>query len=299
VSPGRETSSITGDGRLLEAVLDAAASLIVVAFLDGTLIRWNRACEELLGYTAAELERPSGVFDLMPVAERPVLEDMLRELRAGESPVRGEIHWRTRDGELRLIAWSVAALTGSDGEPTHAVATGIDVTDARHAEDRLKHMADHDGLTGLCNRRRFEEELERHSAYGRRYGVDGALLMLDLDGFKAVNDGYGHRAGDSVLAAVAGVLKNRLRETDVLARFGGDEFAVLMPHGGDAEAAELSDVLVNAVRAEVSTPAGPIDASAGYAVFDNDASADEMLSRADDAMYAQKAIARQQGRRRA
>ena len=120
--------------------------------------------------------------------------------------------------------------------------------------------------------------------------MDGALLVIDLDRFKQVNDGHGHRAGDRVLAEVAAVLRKRLRESDILARFGGDEFAVLMPHGGAPEAAELANLMVNSVRREVTTPAGPLDASVGYALFeDATTSSDEVLSRADDAMYADKA----------
>ena len=120
--------------------------------------------------------------------------------------------------------------------------------------------------------------------------MDGALLVIDLDRFKQVNDGHGHRAGDRVLAEVAAVLRKRLRESDILARFGGDEFAVLMPHGGTPEAAELANLMVTAVRREVATPAGPLDASVGYALFeDATTSSDEVLSRADDAMYADKA----------
>jgi diguanylate cyclase (GGDEF)-like protein len=120
--------------------------------------------------------------------------------------------------------------------------------------------------------------------------MDGALLVIDLDRFKQVNDEHGHRAGDHVLAEVATVLRKRLRESDLLSRFGGDEFAVLMPHGGAAEAAELAALLVNAIRREVSTPGGLLDASVGYALFeDATTSSDELLSRADDAMYADKA----------
>jgi len=281
----------------LDAVLDAATSLIVVADPRGTLVRWNRACEQLLGYTAAELDAPRGLLDLVPREERAIAEAALHTLAAGESPVRTEYHWRTRDGGLRLIEWSNTALTDVDGSVTHVVSTGIDVTDTREwfaeraeAEHRLRHIADHDALTGLYNRRRFEQELDRHITHGRRYGMDGALLVIDLDRFKQVNDGHGHRAGDRVLGAVATVLRKRLRESDILARFGGDEFAVLMPHGGAAEAAELANLMVNSVRREVSTPAGPLDASVGYALFeDATTSSDEVLSRADDAMYADKA----------
>jgi diguanylate cyclase (GGDEF)-like protein/PAS domain S-box-containing protein len=276
-------------------ILDAAASLIVVIDTERRLVRWNRACEQLLGYTAAELEGPDAMLDLIPAAEQAIAVEAMTALMSGESPVLAEFHWRTRKGELRLIEWSTTALTSPDGEVTYLVATGIDVTDSRRAaaeraeaEARLRHMADHDSLTGLFNRRRFEEELERHIALGRRYGMSGALLLLDLDDFKRVNDGHGHRAGDLALTEVAAALRERLRESDVVARFGGDEFAVLMPHGGAAKAAELADLLATAVCREVQTPAGPLTASVGFAVLEGDVTSDDVLSRADVAMYTDK-----------
>jgi diguanylate cyclase (GGDEF)-like protein/PAS domain S-box-containing protein len=291
----RHSIPVSGDRELLNAVLDAAASLIVVADAGGRLVRWNRACEQLLGYTQAELDAPHALLNLVPEPERRVAEAARHALMAGRSPVRTEFHWRTREGRLRLIEWMTIALTGPDGELTYMVSTGVDVTDARNwdaereaVEERLRHMADHDALTGLFNRRRFEEELERHIAHGRRYGMSGALLLLDLDDFKQVNDGYGHRAGDGVLTAVAVVLRHRLRESDIVARFGGDEFAVLMPVGGESEAAELADLLATAIHRDVPTPIGPLDASVGIALFDESTTADEILSRADDAMYADK-----------
>ena len=94
-------------------------------------MRWNRACEQLLGYTARHLEAERGLLDLVPRGERPVVEAAFQALAAGESPVRTEFHWRTRDGELRLIAWSNTALTGPDGSVTHVVGTGIDRDRAR------------------------------------------------------------------------------------------------------------------------------------------------------------------------
>jgi diguanylate cyclase (GGDEF)-like protein/PAS domain S-box-containing protein len=267
----------------------------VVADADGRLVRWNRACEQLLGYTQAEVDDSGALLHLVPEAERGVAEAARRALVAGRSPIRTEFHWRTREGRLRLIEWTITALAGPEGRVSYMVATGVDVTDARNwdaereaVEERLRHMADHDALTGLFNRRRFEEELERHIAHGRRYGMSGALLLLDLDDFKQVNDRHGHRAGDRVLTAVAVVLRHRLRESDIVARFGGDEFAVLMPVGGAAEAAELADLLTAALNHDVPAPTGPLHASVGIALFEESTTADEILSRADDAMYADK-----------
>ena len=299
----RGTIPIFGEGQLLDAVLDAATSLIVVVDADGRLVRWNRACEELLDYRQAELEAPYALLDLVPAAERRKAEEAMRALMSGDSPLGAEFHWQTRAGELRLIEWSMTALTGRDGEITYMVATGIDITAARNwteervaVEARLRHMADHDALTGLFNRRRFEEELARHIARGTRYGMSGALLMLDLDGFKEINDGHGHRAGDRVLTAVAAVLRSRLRASDIVARFGGDEFAILMPVGGEPEAKELAELLAAAVHRDVPTPAGPLSASVGIALLEESTTADEILSRADDAMYAEKRTARPEAR---
>ena len=409
----RDTVPVVGD--LLDAVLDASASLILVIDATGNLVRLNRACERLLGYSASELEGEAPLLNLLPEQERPRAASVLERLQAGESPVVGEFHWRTRAGDQRLIRWSSTALTAPDGTVSHIVSSGTDLTEERRAaadrvtaeeplalafdnapigmslaamdgrflrvnaplcemlgysaeeligkslfdvtaaddrataekmlaaaagpepvpvvtkrsvrkdgseiwveihvsvvrgadggpqhvlcqildvtarrqlEQRLRHLADHDSLTGLFNRRRFEEELERHVAHGRRYGMDGALLVLDLDGFKSVNDRYGHRAGDRVLASVAGVLRQRLRESDIVARIGGDEFAVLLPHGREADAKQVAASIAEAIATEVTVPGGQLSASIGHAPFEEGVlSPDDVLSAADAAMYADK-----------
>ena len=147
--------------------------------------------------------------------------------------------------------------------------TQCDLRSLLATTSELRHLADHDALTGLPNRRRFEQELARHLAYVRRYGPEGAALVLDLDCFKPVNDTFGHAAGDRLLAHVAGVLRERLRATDVVARLGGDEFAILLPRVDRAGAAAVAHSLVETVRAEALTvDARSVTVSVGIIAFD-------------------------------
>jgi diguanylate cyclase (GGDEF)-like protein/PAS domain S-box-containing protein len=288
--PPRNSTPSLGDP-LLDAVLDAAASLIVVGDNEGRLLCWNHACEQLSGYTAEDIGRSPSILDRLVVEEdRETAGSVVDSLAGGETPVLVETRWRTRNGDVRLISWSCTGLTAPDGTITHVVATGIDVTERRRLERRLRHLADHDDLTGLINRRRFQEELRRHLAEGRRYGLSGVLLVLDLDGFKEVNDNHGHSAGDLVLCAVADALRSRLRESDIVARLGGDEFAVLLPRETPAEAELVCRSLEHAISTEVSTPGNRrIAVSVGFAPFvEGVESVDDVLAAADASMYAAK-----------
>jgi diguanylate cyclase (GGDEF)-like protein len=156
----------------------------------------------------------------------------------------------------------------------------------------LRRQASQDSLTGLKNRRRFEEDLRAELARSHRYEVTGALLMLDLDHFKQVNDTLGHPAGDRVIAEIAAVLRGRTRETDLLARLGGDEFAIVLPSCDLDEAqdvaAEIATAIRDRMRAEKDIP--PITASIGIAPFGTGQrlSYETVLGRADAAMYEAK-----------
>jgi diguanylate cyclase (GGDEF)-like protein len=171
--------------------------------------------------------------------------------------------------------------------------------DRRRHESELQYLADHDPLTGLLNRRAFERSLEEHLARGERYGHAGAVLVVDLDDFKGVNDTLGHSAGDELIGRVAGALASRLRESDTLARLGGDEFAVLTPVGDCAEAERLAQLLLGVVRREHAPrgpggPERPITASIGLAPLEGaqPISAEEALINADLAMYDAKEAGR-------
>jgi diguanylate cyclase len=156
----------------------------------------------------------------------------------------------------------------------------------------LQREASLDSLTGLKNRRRFEQDLRVAMARGSRDGTTGAVLMLDLDGFKQVNDSHGHPAGDRMIEEIAGVLRRRTRESDVLARLGGDEFAVVLPRCSLAEAQMVAESIAGAVRDYRSDDADlePITASVGVAMFGDDprTSTESVISEADTAMYAAK-----------
>ncbi|MGC1852951.1 MAG: diguanylate cyclase [Solirubrobacterales bacterium] len=159
----------------------------------------------------------------------------------------------------------------------------------------LRQQASQDPLTGLKNRRRFGEDLRTELARSRREGTPGAVLMLDLDNFKQVNDTLGHPEGDRVIADIAGVLSRRMRATDVLARLGGDEFAIVLPRCQLDEAEEVADAIAKEIR--LHTPPGeavpPITASIGVATFGPDSDgADVVLSAADNALYEAKRAGR-------
>ncbi len=157
----------------------------------------------------------------------------------------------------------------------------------------LKREASQDPLTGLKNKRRFEEDLRRELARARRDGTTGALLMLDLDNFKQVNDSRGHPVGDRVIEEIAGVLGGRTRETDVLARVGGDEFAIVLPNCDTAEAKRVGESIATAIREHVPQPGDDvpqITVSVGVAMFGagTEAGFDSVVAEADSAMYAAK-----------
>jgi len=167
-----------------------------------------------------------------------------------------------------------------------------DITRIKRNEARLMHMATHDPLTGLYNRREFSEILERHLSRMRRYGGNGALLWMDLDGFKQINDGLGHDVGDELLASIAFRMKSTIRESDVLARLGGDEFAVLYPNVDRDQAKIAAQRLLDAIKKHTAVVRGQslrTTASMGVVLFpEHGTSASELLMKADMAMYRAK-----------
>jgi diguanylate cyclase (GGDEF)-like protein len=166
-----------------------------------------------------------------------------------------------------------------------------DISDRKRLHQELERLAQQDALTGLSNRRRFEQEVESEMARSRRQLAPGALLLIDLDHFKSVNDSLGHLAGDKVLKQIAEILDERLRESDSLARLGGDEFAILLPDTGLREARLVAESLTKAIREGTADGSvASVTASIGVALFDGDPRLDvpTVIAEADLAMYAAK-----------
>jgi diguanylate cyclase (GGDEF)-like protein/PAS domain S-box-containing protein len=266
----------------LDVVIDAAATVLVVVTVDGDLAYGNEAWERLVG---------GAWLGALPEGEHFAAREALSRAAHGESAVEVSLNVRSPDGELHEVAWTIKPLAAPAGTVTHVMAAGVDAAERERLERELRDVVDRDALTGLITRRRFEEELERHVAHGRRYGMVGALIVLDLDEFRKINDRHGVRAGDRVLVRVAEALTNRLRETDLLARIGGDQFAVLLPRAKPPEAERVCQALEEAVPAEVRMGGDRrIEASVGFAPFtETMTSVEEALLAADAAMYAVKA----------
>ncbi len=178
------------------------------------------------------------------------------------------------------------------------VLTGLllDITEEKRSEQRIAYLADHDPLTGLINRRRFQEKLEEQIGYNRRYQATGALLFMDLDQFKYINDTYGHQTGDEYLRQVAHHLRSALRKTDTIGRLGGDEFGVLLPRVDARQTARVCEGLLKYLNGREFIYEGrrtPFTASIGVAMFpEHSDKASDLLARADSAMY----NAKEQGR---
>ena len=262
----------------------------------GRLTEVNPALCEITGRTRERLEGAT----LQAITHPEDVEQeltLLRGLAAGEiSRYQVEKRCLHAHGQHVWVLASASLLGECWGDPAHAIVQLDDIDERKRLERQLEHLADHDPLTGLYNRRRFQEELGRELSYLRRYGGCGAVLMLDLDDLKRVNDHFGHAVGDELIAGVAALLRERVRSTDVLARMGGDEFAVLLPRTSRADAEALATDLNRVVREESRSasadggPAAAVSASIGLAFFDRHEAlaAQDVLVNADHAMYAAK-----------
>jgi diguanylate cyclase (GGDEF)-like protein/PAS domain S-box-containing protein len=271
---------------------------MALARLDGRILQVNRALCEIIGYSAEQLEATTLESICHPdEAARDHAE--LERLVAGDATrYRTERRYIHSAGHPVPVDLSVAVVRDGDGVPLHFLAQVNDITERKRFEGQLQYLADHDALTGMLNRRRFEQELGRELARSNRYGSGGAVLAIDLDHFKYVNDSLGHSVGDELITRVGSIFRDRLRATDVIARLGGDEFAVILPGADEPEAVLVAESLLRSLRDEgrIDSPTNHpkrVTASIGVALFAGArVTSEEILVEADIAMYDAKEAGR-------
>jgi diguanylate cyclase (GGDEF)-like protein/PAS domain S-box-containing protein len=269
---------------------------IGMALVDmaGRLLRANDALCRITGYTADQICTRS-LRDLSDPHDVDVDNPQNLKLLDGRvQTYQVEKRYQHAWGHSVWVLLSVSLVRDDEDRPLHFIAQVQDITGRKELEGRLEHLVDHDFLTALFNGRRFEQALAQETKSAARYGGGGAMLLLDLDHFKAVNDEFGHKAGDDLLKTVAAALRGRIRETDILARLGGDEFGIILPQVGAEQAEVVAEGIVKALRRHTAILAEhqiPVTASVGVALFDGLTNI-EILAAADLAMYEAKEAGR-------
>jgi diguanylate cyclase (GGDEF)-like protein/PAS domain S-box-containing protein len=277
--------------RILSLAVEQSPVTVMITDRDGRIEYVNPKFVAVTGYQAAEAVGRKLDFTQLPTAGNNPLEGLWATMREG-AEWRGEFCNLRKDGQLFWEIATVSPLTADDGAITHFVAVKEDITVRRSYEDRLLRQAHYDELTGLPNRLLMQDRLMQALAAARRGGHRVAALIVDLDRFKNVNDTHGHAAGDRLLREAAERLASCVRQSDTLARMGGDEFVLILQHIDGAEAAENVANRVCSLFARPFRLDGQehfVTASVGITLFPDDGTdSHELLRNADLAMYQAK-----------
>lgn len=257
--------------RLFETAFAGAPTGMALVGLDGSWLRVNDALCRMMGLSEAEMLRRT-FQDLTHPADLGADLEHVDELLAGRSDsYTMEKRYVAAGGRVVPALLSVSLVRDHAGRPLHFVKHVVDITERKRMEEQLRLLATHDELTGIWNRRRFEEELARQLARSLRHGESATLLTIELDGLRAITHQLGSVAGDQVLSAVARVLARRLRGTDSVARLGPTTFAVLLCNTDGVHGRAVADELAALIAVTPLAAAGhqvSVHATVGLAVVD-------------------------------
>jgi diguanylate cyclase (GGDEF)-like protein len=293
--------------------------LVIPTFVLDThcnVVIWNRACERLTGVAAHEVLGTTEHWRSFYDAPRPTLADLVMQNRVGEIETLYDMqpgkrgassdhnlcaeNWceMPRAGRRRrYLAIDASPIHDGDGKIIAVVETLRDMTDEKKAQIALQHLATRDGLTGLANRRCFDDTLQAEWQRALRQQQALSLLMVDVDNFKLYNDTYGHMGGDECLKRVAGAVASEMRANDLVARYGGEEFAVILPNQslkGASIVAERIRRRVEQLHLPKHADSRPVTVSIGAATAlpSPEAELSQLVSTADAALYRAKHMGR-------
>jgi diguanylate cyclase (GGDEF)-like protein/PAS domain S-box-containing protein len=296
---GRLNGSLRDEARdatqRFRSSFDCAPIGMAIVSLDGQFIDVNGALCEIVGHHRDTVLGLS-LRELTYEEDRDADAHVVRQVLEGDRrTAQCQKRFQHADGHLVWVNVSLSLVSGTGGLPDYFIAQIEDITERKRTFDQLQHLADHDPLTGLLNRRRLASELARQVALAQRYGHRASLVLLDLDDFKSTNDSLGHGVGDELLKTIVEVLRSRVRRSDIVARLGGDEFAILLPLAGREQARLVAEGIAKAIRERIHITAGHelrTTASFGVAAIEPGDVPDRVLLRADQALYEVKARGR-------
>ncbi|MHB9024496.1 MAG: diguanylate cyclase domain-containing protein [Armatimonadota bacterium] len=287
----------------LQAIIENLTEGLVVTTVEGELLQWNRAALQMHGFTDLDevrrcLPKFANIFELSTLdgSVLPLEQWPLSRILRGEHLSSWELNIRRIHNAAwqRVFSYGGRLVHDTDGRPLMAVVTVQDITERKLAENWLYYQATHDKLTGLPNRSLFAEHLSSAIKSARRKNRQVAVMLLDLDNFKPINDALGHAVGDQVLQVIAERLGESLRDSDIIARHGGDEFTVLMTDFQEIrEVRDVAQRLLRTVAQPITHEGGACQATAslGISLYPDDGEdADVLLQTADTAMYRAKAL---------
>ncbi|MFI9652242.1 diguanylate cyclase [Guyparkeria sp. LHSS19-1] len=280
-------------GQMLVYALDASSDSVVITDRDNRILDVNSAFEKHIGYSRKEVRGKNPSVLQSGLHDRSFYQRMWDTLDQG-NVFRDTFIDRQKNGQLLHMEETITPVRNEHGELTGYVSIGKDITERVNAENELKRLATTDMLTGLINRMHFEKILSHEHDRVRRYGHPAALIMIDIDHFKQINDDFGHPIGDAVLTRFARLISEHIRATDSFARWGGEEFMLITPDTDEPAARALAEKLRRLVHDTDFPEIGHVTASFGVVPLAEDATPEQTVHRVDQRLYA----AKQQGRDR-
>jgi diguanylate cyclase (GGDEF)-like protein/PAS domain S-box-containing protein len=276
----------------LSKVFSDSGEAMIITDASNRILAANREFTKLTGYSEEEAIGRNPRFLSSGESPREIYDEMWQSL-AETDHWQGELSDRRKSGETYPKRLSISVVRDADGNIVNYIGSFEDITERKAAEDNMRYLAHHDALTSLPNRFSLYERMDQLIAFARRFGTSVAVMLIDLDGFKTINDIFGHNTGDQLLIQVAKRLQQSVRDSDIVARLGGDEFVVVLSGlEKTADVAMIANKILEQVVAPYTVAGNELrtSPSIGICFYTGDAAdANELIKYADIAMYQAKA----------